>query len=424
MMRPSQNFCSFPISQTVHAAGALLAGGLLCIVQGCSSDATPPPGPTKVTASSSLYPTENRPFQALVTASGAVLVSVQTGVQVFTQTAGGLKSNCVQSLPAALVMNSVDSMSFFPGATDIALAVEPNEAAFYHTADISGCGALSGYHVKQGVINGNAPGTFGISVSQDGNYAFVANEYALSAGVNKGNIDVIKILRGANGDFTGTGSIGQIWTSGRAVTDSVLSPDGNRLYVTSEIADDSSAAGKSPVLSKADCTQGAGRPTLNGVLTVIDTAAAKNSPTSNSIRATINAGCSPVRSVLTADGKILWVAARGDNRVLAFSTALLESNPENALIGYANTGGTAPIGIKLFHNDQLLAVANSNRFNDVGGIANATILNVADPAAGRVMLTVPTGEFPRNITVGPDGSTLFLTNYRSNTLQVIATTVQ
>jgi DNA-binding beta-propeller fold protein YncE len=377
-----------------------------------------------VTAKSTFYATESKPFQALVTGSGAVLVSVETGVQVFTSTSAGLKSSCVQSLPAALLVNSVDSMAFFPGATDIALAIEPNEAAFYRTAAIEGCGKLSGYHVEQGAISGRAPGTFGISVSQDGQYAFVANEYAHSAGVEKGNIDVIRIQRDATGGFAGTGSIGQIWTSGRAVTDSVLSPDGGRLYVTSETADDTKAAGKSILLLKADCYQGASGPTLNGVLTVIDAVAARNSPGQNSIRASVNAGCAPVRSALTADGKILWVAARGDNRVLAFSTALLESNPDNALLGYANTGGTAPIGIKLFHNDQLLAVPNSNRFNEVGGVANATILNVADPASAKLMLTIPTGNFPRNITVGPDGSTLYLTNFRSNTLQVIETTTQ
>jgi len=56
-------------------------------------------------------------------------------------------------------------------------------------------------------------------------------------------------------------------------------------------------------------------------------------------RATVAAGCSPVRAAATSDGKVLWVAARGDNRVLAFSTARLESNPDKALIGYAGTGG-------------------------------------------------------------------------------------
>jgi DNA-binding beta-propeller fold protein YncE len=103
--------------------------------------------------------------------------------------------------------------------------------------------------------------------------------------------------------------------------------------------------------------------------------------------------------------------------VLAFDTAKLESDPNNALLGFASTGGTAPVGVRLFHNDQLLAVANSNRFHT--GTANATILNVASPSAAGVVATISTGSFPREITVGPNGTTLYLTNFDSDALQVI-----
>jgi DNA-binding beta-propeller fold protein YncE len=120
---------------------------------------------------------------------------------------------------------------------------------------------------------------------------------------------------------------------------------------------------------------------------------------------------------VTADGKVLWVAARGNNRVLAFSTARLESKPDKALIGYAGTGGTAPAGIALFHHDRLLAVANSNRFCP-GQKGNAAILDATHPRTkrARVLKKIRTGLFPRNITAGPDDATLYLTNYSSNTL--------
>jgi len=108
--------------------------------------------------------------------------------------------------------------------------------------------------------------------------------------------------------------------------------------------------------------------------------------------------------------------------VLAFSTGMLESNPGNALLGYADTGGTAPVGLRLFDGGKLLAVANSNRFGT--GAANATVLSVAVPAAASVVQTIPTGLFPREITVGSDDRTLYLTNYSSGTFQVISTIVQ
>lgn len=79
------------------------------------------------------------------------------------------------------------------------------------------------------------------------------------------------------------------------------------------------------------------------------------------------------------------------------------------------------MGICLFHSQELLAVANSNRFNT--GTANATILYVANPASASVVQTIATGLFPREVSVGPDDATLYLTNYDSDTLQVISTTV-
>jgi DNA-binding beta-propeller fold protein YncE len=161
--------------------------------------------------------------------------------------------------------------------------------------------------------------------------------------------------------------------------------------------------------------------TINGLLTVIDVAKAITTPGTGAILSRVAAGCSPTRLTETANGATLWLTARGDNRVLAFNTALLESNPNNALLGYADTGGTAPVGLKLFHNDQLLAVANSNRFNT--GTANATILNVTSPASASVVQTITTGLFPREVTVGADDATLYLTNYLSDTFQVIQTTV-
>jgi 6-phosphogluconolactonase (cycloisomerase 2 family) len=182
--------------------------------------------------------------------------------------------------------------------------------------------------------------------------------------------------------------------------------------------------GSNPILTRTGCYQQAGGGTqANGLLTVIDVAKAEANPSSAAIVSTVNAGCSPVRAVETADGSTLWVSARGDNRVLAFSTGMLETNPGNALLGYADTGGTAPVGLRLFDSGKLLAVANSNRFG-TGSIANATVLSVVVPASASVVQTISTGLFPREITVGSDDKTLYLTNYNSGSFQVISTTVQ
>ena len=150
-------------------------------------------------------------------------------------------------------------------------------------------------------------------------------------------------------------------------------------------------------------------------------------------------------------GQYVWVAARGRNtilylpsqpdargsQVLGFNRALLLSDPNVALVGYTDTHGTAPVGLALFNNDTLLAVANSNRFhnepeciNPPPGVppctANVAIVDVSKPAAPMVMQTVPAysnDAFPRNVTLGPDGSTLYVPNADVNFLEVITTSV-
>jgi len=53
-------------------------------------------------------------------------------------------------------------------------------------------------------------------------------------------------------------------------------------------------------------------------------------------------------------------------------------------------------------------------------------MDVSNPAEVTVMQTVPAysnDAFPRNVTVGPDGSTLYVPNADVNFLEVITTSV-
>ena len=387
-----------------------------------------PAGSLTVSATDETYPTVGPPFQAAVTSSGTVLVSVASqGIQVFAPGANGLTPVCVNALPSSVSGEGAAAadLSFIPDGTDVAVGIGSPGASFFNVAALETCSA-AGYVVSQGTIASDQ-GTLAVVATPDGDYAFVANEYGVAAGAStEGSIGVVQLQYDANGDVgTGTTLLGQISTGGLAIAGMTLSPDGKRLYVTSEVSASSAAAGgNNSILSEDDCVQVVGStPQRNGLLTVINVATAESSPGPSAIVSTVDAGCSPVRMAETADQSTLWVAARGDNRVLAFSTGMLESNPGNALLGYAGTGGTAPVGINLFHNDQLLVVANSNRFG-AGPTANAAILDVAVPASASVVQTVPTGLFPREVSVGPDGATLYLTNYDSDTLEVISTDVQ
>ncbi|HTV82359.1 MAG TPA: hypothetical protein VME18_06895 [Acidobacteriaceae bacterium] len=239
----------------------------------------------------------------------------------------------------------------------------------------------------------------------------------------EGNLGVVQLQTDANGNVTGGTLLGQISTGGAAIAGIAMSPDGSRVYVTTGVAGVNTAAsgGSNPVLARTGCTNQTGGPDNNGLLTVVNVAAAEANPGSGAIAATVDAGCNPVRVVESTSESVQWVTARGDNRVLAFSPSMLESDANNALLGYADTGGTAPVGLALFDDDQLLAVANSNRFST--GTANATILCVANPSSASVVQTIATGIFPREIRAGADDATLYLTNSDSDSLQVITTTV-
>ncbi|HZS18985.1 MAG TPA: hypothetical protein VFA51_13740, partial [Candidatus Udaeobacter sp.] len=339
-----------------------------------------------------------------------------------------------------------------------------------------------------------APGTFDVAVTPDGQYAFVANEYGTLPSptpatlIGGGTIGIVQIQRDADGGFErrGTRPIPQNSTiyipGGSTIPGITMSHDGLYLYATCE----GSAEGVSPdtgnlyrdptnvrqtrngvvlcpgcryvvpsrnypdLANGCDNESTTGR-TRNGLLAVIDVDMAIKGMGQASIVRVVASGCSPVRAVETADGQYVWVAARGRNtilplpsqpdargsQVLGFNRALLLSDPNEALAGYTDTHGTAPVGLALFNNDTLLAVANSNRFhnepeciNPPPGVppctANVAIVDVSNPAQPTVIQTVPAysnDAFPRNVTLGPDGSTLYVPNADVNFLEVITTSV-
>ncbi|RYF09925.1 MAG: hypothetical protein EOO77_22670, partial [Oxalobacteraceae bacterium] len=132
------------------------------------------------------------------------------------------------------------------------------------------------------------------------------------------------------------------------------------------------------------------------------------------------AGCSPVRTTVSPDGQTVWVAARGDDKVLAFSTSLLESDPTHSLLGVVDSGGKAPVGLALFSGGKRMAVANSNRLGGATAKGNLTLLD-ADPHSPKLTASVPATYFPRSISVAEDGQTLFLTVYNGGQVQVVTT---
>jgi DNA-binding beta-propeller fold protein YncE len=378
------------------------------------------------------YATSGHPTEAIATPDGKyVLVTVDrqgaSGIDVFEVEPGKLKKIAFQSLGS----QNAQGILLIPHSTTLAVGLSNAGVAFLPLDE-----TLRG-KAKPGVLpQGERSGTGYLAVTPDGQYLFAANEYGAG-----GNVGVIALHRDQAGAIHPE-AITQIPTP-NTTPGVTISPDGSRLYAVGEVIRPEVAArlpGRGvKTLERDGCVQAdPGRSRPNGVLYAIDVSQARaltRDASPDQVRrvvvARVDAGCSPVREAVTADGRTVYVTARGDNRILAFDTAALEGahraarfNPDDTaadaeppLSAAFDSGGAAPAGLKLFAGDKYLLVADSNRF--AGGPGNASVFDLTDPARPVLRQTIHTGAFPRNITASPDGATLYLTIFSGDELMVL-----
>ena len=233
-----------------------------------------------------------------------------------------------------------------------------------------------------------------VAVPPDGQFAFVSLEYADRAVV----FNLGKALRAGFGaaDYVGSVPLGQ------AAVGMAVSPDGRWLYATSEAVQSphSPAGGQ------------------HGTLTVVGLRRAETDPAS-SVVATVNAGCQPVRVITAAGGSEVWVTARGSDDLLCFSAGRLVSDPARALVASVRVG-EAPVGLAAVHSGSLIVVADSDRFSASGATADLDVVNVAAALSrGRAVVGhIPSGSFPREMALLPDG-TLLVSNYASSQVEAV-----
>ncbi|MHB8301706.1 MAG: YncE family protein [Acidobacteriaceae bacterium] len=338
---------------------------------------------------------------------------VVSGLQVFRNEGGKLQSVGLVRLGS----KGANGVTLLPGGKTLIVGVGDAGVAFVDVQD-----AIHGTARPYFAAQGKSAGTYDVVATPDGKYLFSANEYGHFQG-QRGNVGILAVHYDAAGRVTQAQTIGHI-PAGNKVPSLTISPDGTRLYVAREMLPArgvSHFSGRSnPMLAKNDCVQRIGTPPRsNGLITVVDVKRAIASGSGQSaILSEVAAGCSPVRVIEARDASTLFVSARGDNRILTFSPHLLDSDPEHAFLRGFSSGGVAPVGIRLFAGERRLLVANSNRFVDSnGGVA---VLDVSKPAQPSIVETIPAGEFPRNVNLSPDGRSLYLTDYTSRTLEIIA----
>ena len=243
------------------------------------------------------------------------------------------------------------------------------------------------------IPEGSRSGAFDVATSLDDRFLFTTDERA--ARVTVANLAAAR-ARPFNGDVI----VGHV-PQGGDPTGIALSPDGRWLYVTDEIA----PAG---VAFTGRCIEesGSGVRYPEGALVVIDVDRATHGSAS-AIAATAPAGCNPVRVALSPNGKVAWVAARGDNALLSFDTS-------RGIVLISKTAvGAAPVGVAVRPDGSQVWVANSNRFAK----ASAASLSKIDPTRKTVVNTLASGPFPRDVRFLADGKTLVVAVFGGRTVR-------
>jgi DNA-binding beta-propeller fold protein YncE len=229
---------------------------------------------------------------------------------------------------------------------------------------------------------GHDPGseTIEVALSQDDRYAFVSNE-------SDSEIAVYNLARAMQHGFTAAGvEVGDI-PIGPYPVGLALAPNGRELYAVNE-----------------------GKYNNPGSLVVINVARAEKNP-ATAITHRVAAGCHPGRVVLSANGRIAWVAARGSDTVLSFDTG-------NMTLRSVTRVGSAPVGLLLVDHDRTLLVANSNRFSPTHAAGSVSVVSTAKPS---LTATISAKSFPREFGYLPGRHEVLLTNYTSDTLESFAT---
>ena len=158
----------------------------------------------------------------------------------------------------------------------------------------------------------------------------------------------------------------------------------------------------------------AGGTGTEGTLTTIDLRRAETQP-SRSVVSTVWAGCSPVRVVATSSS--VYVTARESDELLEFSGTDLTSQPASALIGQVEVG-EAPVGLALANHDGTVVIADSNRFGANGATSNLAVVAAAKTSL-QLVGYLPAGDFPRDMAISPDGTTIVLSDYGSGQVEEV-----
>jgi DNA-binding beta-propeller fold protein YncE len=254
-------------------------------------------------------------------------------------------------------------------------------------------------------------GSILVNLTGDDRFLFVSNEWTET-------ITVINLEKARTSRFTPTSIIGSIPVGVRPIA-VTFSPDEKYLYAT--IGEGSQSDGW-PIECKPEiqATASARAVSSQGAILVLEVAKATSDPL-NAVIAKVPAGCSPGRIALSPKGDVAYVTVRADNRLLAFDTAKLIRGSADAIVGKVPVG-VAPVGVAVIDSGHKIVVTNSDRwFGTAGDNQSLTVIDAAKLSSGSaaVLGAIQAGAFPRELSLTADQRTLFVTNFKSKTLEIV-----
>lgn len=340
-----------------------------------------------------------------------VFVGVATGVAVIERSDAVYRLARVIPLP-----RSVYGIALTHDGRLLAAAAQDSTVAGVYFLDVSGVSTrgASAVNVLGFFSDGGQTGAVNVSITANDRWLFVCDESFGQLTV----VDLDRVRAGGLGPASITGSI----RLRGAPTATVFSPDGVWAYTTIEIVSQSLGWPTDCPLEGQLGTRAPVNP--QGAVVVLNVALATTNPAAAAPLASqfVPAGCSPVRLAISPDGGTVYVTARNSNAVFALDTAKFGSDPIHAIIGSAPVG-VAPVPVAVIDGGNAIVAGNSNRFFQPFAPQWLEVLDAArlrsGGGTGTLIRRVPAGAFPREMRLSADGTTLFLTNYDSNSLQVL-----
>lgn len=246
-------------------------------------------------------------------------------------------------------------------------------------------------NIVVGIITG-FDGPSGVAITPDGKFAYV-NNYGAPAGVGSGNgttVSVVNLI---------TDTIISTITVGLAPAALTVSPDGKFVYVINYVD---------------------GNPNT-GTMSIIQTS-------NNTVVDTVLGLFGPFGIALTPNGKYAYVTNFGSNNFAPFGTtvSVIELKQARQIVATIDLG-IQPAGIAIEPSGHFAYVTNYNTLYAGPNFTNLTAgggtVNIIELSTNRVLSpTIAVGQSPNAVKVSSNGRFAYVTNFTSNTLNVIQLT--